>query len=71
MAIDAVQSASEMLDTFMGEQAQDENLDQATIAIIAALRSDDKLTRTNILRKLDEARKTALKDGDRQREGGS
>jgi len=71
MAIEKIQSASEVLDTFMGEQAQDESLDQATIAVIAGLRGDDKLTRTNLLRKLDEARKAALKDGDRQREGGS
>lgn len=70
MAIKKIQSASEVLDTFMSEQAQDESLDQATIAVIAGLRGDDKLTRTNLLRKLDEARKAALKDGDRQREGG-
>lgn len=71
MAIEKIQSASEVLDTFMGEQAQDESLDQSTIAVIAGLRGDDKLTRTNLLRKLDEARKAALQDGDRQREGGS
>ncbi|MFA8383979.1 MAG: hypothetical protein ACEPO2_00010 [Pelagibaca sp.] len=71
MAIEKIQSASEVLDTFMGEQAQDESLDRATIAVIAGLRGDDKLTRTNLLRKLEEARKAALKDGDRQREGGS
>lgn len=71
MATEKIQSASEVLDTFMGEQAQDESLDQATIAVIAGLRDDDKLTRTNLLRRLDEARKAALKDGDRQREGES
>lgn len=71
MAIEKIQSASEVLDTFMGEQAQDGGLDQATIAVIAALRDDDKLTRTNLLRKLDEARKAALKDNDWQREGRS
>ncbi|MBM2293999.1 hypothetical protein JQX09_18580 [Sulfitobacter pseudonitzschiae] len=71
MAIEKIQCASEVLDTFMGEQAQDDSLDQVTIAVIAGLRGDDKLTRTNLLRKLDEARKAALKDGDRQREGGS
>ena len=65
MAIEKVQSASEVLATFMGEQAQDESLDQATIAVIAGLRGDDKLTRTNLLRKLDEARKAALEDGGR------
>lgn len=71
MAVEKIQSASEVLDTFMGEQAQDESLDQATIAVIAGLRRDDKLTRTNLLRKLDEARNGALKDRDSQREGGS
>jgi len=71
MAIEKIQSASEVLDTFMSEQAQDQSLDHATIAVIAGLRGDNKLTRTNLLRKLDEARKTALKDGDMQDEGGS
>lgn len=69
MAIEKIQSASEVLDTFMGELAQDESLDQATVAVIAGLRGDDKLTRTNFLRKLDEARKAALKDNDMQGEG--
>lgn len=68
MAIDKIQSASTVLDTFIGEQAQDECLDQATLAIIAGLRGDDKLTRTNLLRKLEEARKAALKDSDMQGE---
>ena len=71
MAIEKIHSASEVLETFMGEQAQDESLDQAVIAVIVGLRSDDKLTRTNLLRKLDDVRKAALKDGERQREGGS
>lgn len=71
MAIEKIQSASEVLDTFMGEQAHDESLDQSTVAVIVSLRGDDKLTRTNLLRKLDEARKAALKNGDMQGEGGS
>lgn len=71
MAIEKIQSASEVLDTFMSEQAQDETLDLATVAVIVGLRGDDKLTRTNLLRKLDEARNAALKDGDMQGEGGS
>ncbi|EAQ13595.1 hypothetical protein BD830_103471 [Maritimibacter alkaliphilus HTCC2654] len=71
MAIEKIQSASEVLDTFMSEQAQDESLDLATVAVIVGLRGDDKLTRTNLLRKLDEARNAALKDGDMQGEGGS
>ena len=71
MAIEKIQSASEVLDTFMDDQAQDESLDQATVAVIASLRSDDKLTRTNLLRKLDEVRKAALNDGDMRDEGRS
>lgn len=71
MAIEKIQSSSEVLDTFMGEQAKDDSLDQATIAVIAALRGDDKLTRTNLLRKLEEVRNAELKDSDKQREGGS
>ena len=62
MAIEKIQSASEVLDTFMSEQAQDDSLDQATVAVIAGLRGDDKLTRTNLLRKFDEVRKAALMD---------
>lgn len=71
MAIEKIRSASEVLDTFISEQAQDESLDHATVAVIASLRGDDKLTRTNLLRKLDDARKAALKAGDMQGEGGS
>ncbi|MBO9422339.1 hypothetical protein J7481_22705 [Labrenzia sp. R4_2] len=71
MAIEKIQSASEVLDAFMSEQAQDESLDQTTTAVIAGLRGDDKLTRTNLLRKLDEVRKAALKDATMQSEGGS
>lgn len=71
MAIEKIQSASVVVDTFMGEQAQDATLDQATVAVIANLRGDDKLTRTNLLRKLDEARKAALKDCDVQVKDGS
>lgn len=71
MAIEKIQSANEVLDAFMSELAQDESLDQATVAVIAGLRGDDKLTRTNLLRKLDEARKAALKDKDMQGEGAS
>ncbi|MEE4013434.1 hypothetical protein V1T76_15285 [Roseibium sp. FZY0029] len=71
MPIQKIQSAGLVLDTFMGEQAQDASLDQVTIAVIASLRGDDKLTRTNLLRKLDEARKAAINDGDMQGKGGS
>lgn len=71
MAIEKIQSASEVLDAFMDEQAQDESVDQSTVAVIAGLRGDDKLTRTNLLRKLEEARRAALKEDDMQGEGGS
>jgi hypothetical protein len=71
MAIEKIQSASEVLDTLMGEQSKDDSLDQATVAVIAGLRGDDKLTRTNLLRKLDEARQAALKDGTMQGDGES
>ncbi len=71
MTIEKIQSAREVLDDFMGEQEKDESLDQSTVAVITGLRGDDKLTRTNLLRKLEEARKAALKDGDMQDEGGS
>jgi hypothetical protein len=70
MAIDKIQSASQVVGAFMDEQAQDESVDQATVAVIAGLRGDDKLTRTNLLRKLDEVRRAALNDVDMQGEGG-
>ncbi len=70
MAIEKIQSAADVLDAFLGEQSQDESLDQTTVAVIDSLRADDKLTRTNLLRKLDEARIAALKDGEMQDEGG-
>jgi hypothetical protein len=71
MAIEKIRSASEVLDAFMEEQAQDESVDRATVAVIAGLRGDDKLTRTNLLRRLEEARRAAHKDVDMQGEGGS
>lgn len=71
MTIEKIQSAREVLNAFMVEQAQDESLDLATVAVITGLRNDDRLTRTNLLRKLDEARKAALKGDEMQDGGGS
>lgn len=71
MTIEKIQSAREVLNAFMDAQGQDESLDLATVAVIADLRDDDRLTRTNLLRKLDEARKAALKGGELQDGGGS
>ena len=71
MTIEKIQSAREVLNAFMDAQGQDESLDLATVAVIAGLRDDDRLTRTNLLRKLDEARKAALKGGEMQDGGGS
>lgn len=71
MTIEKIQSAREVLNAFIDAQAQDESLDLAAVAVIVDLRNDDKLTRTNLLRKLDEARKAALKVGEMQDGGGS
>lgn len=71
MTIEKIQSAREVLNAFMDAQAKDERLDLATVAVIAGLRDDGRLTRTNLLRKLDEARKAALKGGEMQDGGGS
>ncbi len=71
MTIEKIQSAREVLNAFMDAQAQDESLDLAAVAVIVDLRNDDKLTRTNLLRKLDEARKAALKADEMQDGGGS
>lgn len=45
MVIEKIQPAGEVLDAFMGEQSQDESLDQATVAVVDGLSADDKLIR--------------------------
>lgn len=64
MTIEKIKSAKEVLTDFMGELAKDERLDTATLSAIVDLRGDSKLTKINLLRQLEEARKAAPKVGD-------
>ena len=57
-----IKSASIVLSDFLDEQAKDENLDAASVSAIVSLRKERKLTKINLLRQLEEARKTKLKD---------
>lgn len=69
MATEKIRSATEVLTDFVKEQAGDDELDQTSISAISQLRTDGKLTRTNLLRKLDEARKASMKAGSTPEEG--
>ncbi len=62
MTTEKIKSSSEVLTDFLGEQAEDDTLDQGTVSAICDLRVDGKLTKTNILRRLEEARTKVLKD---------
>lgn len=66
MTTENIRSASKVLSDFLDEQAKDQELDQASISAIAKLRSEGKLTKTNLLRQLEEAQKTVLKGDDTQ-----
>ena len=61
MATGNIKSASTVLTDFLDEQAQDEELDAASVSVIASLRKGGKLTKTNLLRQLEEARRVKLK----------
>lgn len=69
MATENIKSAGEVLTDFLEKQAGDDELDQTSVLAIKQLRGDGKLTRTNLLRKLDEARKAAMKAGSATKEG--
>jgi len=62
VTIKKIKSAREVLTDFLDEQAQDERLDAATLSAIRELRAEGKLTKINLLRRLEEARNKALKD---------
>ena len=62
-------SAAEVISAFLDEQSQDKDLEQASVSAITKLRSKGKLTRTNLLRQLEEDRKAVLK-GDAQQDKG-
>jgi hypothetical protein len=56
-----IKTASEVITEFLDTQANDESLDKYTVAAVSKLRKDDDLSKVKLLRKLEEARKGALK----------
>jgi hypothetical protein len=56
-----IKTASEVITEFLDTQAKDESLDTDTVAAVGTLWKDDDLSKVKLLRKLEEARKAALK----------
>lgn len=61
MTNENIKTASEVITEFLDTQANDESLDKYTVAAVSKLRKDDDLSKVKLLRKLEEARKDALK----------
>lgn len=61
MTTENIKTASEVIIEFLDTQAKDESLDGDTVAAVSKLRKDDDLSKVKLLRKLEEARKDALK----------
>ena len=59
-----IKPATKVLFDFLDDQVKDKDLDEATALAIATLHADGKLTKTNLLRQLEEVRKAEFK-GDR------
>ena len=62
MNTESLRSATKVLTDFLNEQSEDEDLDASSVSAIVSLRKEGKLTKTNLLRQLEEARKAQLKD---------
>lgn len=61
MTTEKIKTASEVITEFLDTQVKDESLDTDTVAAVSKLRKDDDLSKVKLLRKLEEARKAALK----------
>ncbi|ETD89446.1 hypothetical protein [Rhodobacter capsulatus] len=61
MATENIKTASEVITEFLDTQAKDESLDADTVAAVSKLRKEDDLSKVKLLRKLEEARKAAIK----------
>lgn len=61
MTTEIIKTASEVITEFLDIQAKDESLDADTVTAVSKLRNDDDLSKVKLLRKLEEARKAALK----------
>lgn len=60
MTSEKIKTANQVLTRFLSDGAKDDALDGATISAIVNLREEGKLTRINLLRRLEEARNAAL-----------
>ncbi|EAP78144.1 hypothetical protein [Roseovarius nubinhibens] len=56
-----IKTATDVIAEFLDSQCKDESLDAGTVAAVSTLRKDDDLSKVKLLRKLEEARKAALK----------
>ncbi|WP_121633783.1 hypothetical protein [Tropicibacter alexandrii] len=61
MTTENIKTASEVITEFLDTLAKDESLDADTVAAVSKLRKNDDLSKVKLLRKLEEARKAALK----------
>ncbi len=61
MTTENIKTAFEVITEFLDTQAKDESLDADTVAAVSKLRKDDDLSKVKLLRKLEDARKAALK----------
>lgn len=61
MTTENIKTAPEVITEFLDAQAKDEGLDADTVAAVSTLREDDDLSKVKLLRKLEDARKAALK----------
>jgi len=66
-----IKSASQVVADFIEEQAQKPERDTATISAVSTLRSDGKLTKTNLMRQLEAARKAGSSAGPASGDGKS
>ncbi len=61
MTTENIRTASEVIAEFLDAQAKDESLDPDSVAAVITLRKEDDLSKVKLLRKLEEARKAAIK----------
>jgi hypothetical protein len=60
LATENIKTAAEVIAEFLDAQSKEKALDACTVAAVITLRKDDDLSKIKLLRKLEEARKTAL-----------
>jgi hypothetical protein len=66
MAGENIRSADEVVTAFLDRMAEDPDLEPNTVAAVKALRDEGKLTKTNLLRRLEADRPSvAQSDSDK------